>query len=50
MSSGSPDSAAQRNGPTPRQNSGLMYAGTKPGKSNALLTPTFFAICRILLP
>ena len=37
MSSGSPDSAAQRNGPTPRQNSGRIYAGTKPGKSNASL-------------
>ncbi len=36
MSSGSPDSATQRNGPLPSQNSGRMYAGTKPGKSNAL--------------
>ena len=31
MSSGLPDSAAQRNGPMPRQNSGRTYAGTKPG-------------------
>ena len=35
MSAGSPDSAAQRNGPLPSQNSGRMYAGTKPGNSNA---------------
>ena len=35
MSSGLPDSAAQRNGPLPSQNSGRMYAGTKPGNSNA---------------
>ena len=32
MSSGSPDSATQRNGPLPSQKSGRMYAGTKPGK------------------
>ena len=31
MSSGSPDSAAHRNGPLPSQKSGRMYAGTKPG-------------------
>ena len=31
MSAGSPDSAAQRNGPLPTQNSGRMYSGTKPG-------------------
>ena len=37
MSSGSPDSATQRNGPLPSQNSGRMYAGTKPGKSNAFV-------------
>ena len=35
MSAGSPDSAAHRNGPLPSQNSGRMYAGTNPGKSNA---------------
>ena len=40
MSSGSPDSATQRNGPLPSQNSGRMYAGTKPGKSNASATPS----------
>ena len=39
MSSGSPESAAQRNGPLPSQNSGRMYSGTKPGMSNASLTP-----------
>ena len=32
MSFGSPDSAAQRNGPLPSQKSGRMYAGTKPGE------------------
>jgi len=31
MSSGSPDSAAQRNGPTPRQNSGRTYAARSRG-------------------
>ena len=31
--------AAQRNGPRPSQNSGRMYSGTKPGKSNAFFTP-----------
>ena len=36
MSAGSPDSAAQRNGPLPSQNSGRMYSGTKPGMSNAV--------------
>ncbi len=35
MSAGSPDSATQRKGPLPSQNSGRMNAGTKPGKSNA---------------
>jgi hypothetical protein len=30
---GSPESATQRNGPRPSQNSGRMYAGTNPGKS-----------------
>ena len=33
MSSGSPDSAAHRNGPLPSQKSGRMYSGTKPGIS-----------------
>ena len=37
-------------GPTPRQNSGRTYAGTKPGKSKAFLTPMSNATCRILLP
>ena len=35
MSSGSPESATQRNGPFPSQNSGRMYSGTKPGISKA---------------
>jgi hypothetical protein len=35
MSLGSPESAAHRNGPLPSQKSGRMYAGTKPGNSNA---------------
>ena len=35
MSAGSPESAAQRNGPLPSQKSGRMYSGTKPGMSNA---------------
>ena len=35
MSSGSPESATQRNGPMPRQKSGRTYAGTKPGKPKA---------------
>ena len=43
MSSGSPESAAPRNGPLPSQNSGRMKAGTKPGKSKAFSTPASFA-------
>ena len=35
MSAGSPESAAHRNGPMPRQKSGRMYAGTNPGYENA---------------
>ena len=31
MSAASPESAAQRKGPAPRQKSGRMYSGTKPG-------------------
>ena len=50
MSAGLPDSATQRNGPTPRQNSGRMYAGTKPGKSKAFFTPSSSATWRMLLP
>jgi hypothetical protein len=50
MSSGSPESAAQRNGPLPRQNIGRMYAGTNPGKSKALSTPVSLANWRMLLP
>src|SRR5437660_1472101 len=44
------DSAAQRNGPMPRQNSGRRYAGTKPGKANASLRPASKATWRRLLP
>src|ERR1700722_11012909 len=33
ISCGSPLNAAQRNGPLPSQNNGLIYAGTKPGKA-----------------
>ena len=50
MSAGSPESAAQRNGPLPSQNSGRMYSGTKPGMSNAFATPAFTACARMLLP
>ena len=50
MSSGSPDKATHRNGPLPRQNRGRTYAGTKPGKSKALATPSSFATWRMLLP
>ena len=39
MSCGSPDNAAQRNGPLPSQKSGRMYSGTKPGIRNASATP-----------
>ena len=41
MSAGSPDSAAQRNGPLPSQKSGRMYSGTNPGISKASSTPAF---------
>ena len=47
---GSPESATQRNGPFPSQKSGLMYSGTKPGMSNALLRPASKATVRMLLP
>ncbi len=51
MSSGSPDSATQRNGPLPSQNSGRMYAGTKPGyAADAPATPAISACARRLLP
>ena len=50
MSAGSPDSATQRNGPFPSQNSGRMYSGTKPGMSNASATPASKATVRMLLP
>ncbi len=50
MSSGSPESATQRNGPFPSQNSGRMYAGTNPGNANASVTPSSFATWRMLLP
>ena len=36
---GCPTARPSGTGPTPRQNSGRMYAGTKPGKSNAFFTP-----------
>ena len=39
MSLASPESATQRNGPLPSQNSGRMYAGTKPGKAKARSYP-----------
>ena len=50
MSSGSPESAAQRKGPMPRQKSGRMQAGTKPGKAKARSKPSSSAIWRMLLP
>ncbi len=50
MSAGLPDSAAHRNGPLPSQNNGRMYAGTKPGNSNARPYPAFRASSRIELP
>ena len=51
MSSGSPDSATQRNGPLPSQNSGRMYSGTNPGYANAArATPPVSAPARMLLP
>ena len=40
--------ATQRNGPLPSQNSGLIYAGTKPGKSNAFTTPACSAPAQIV--
>ena len=46
MSAGSPESAAQRNGPLPSQKSGRMYSGTKPGMSNASATPALLAPAR----
>ena len=51
MSAGSPESAAQRNGPAPLQKRGRMYAGTNPGMSNASAIPRWSATCpRRLLP
>jgi hypothetical protein len=50
MSSGSPESAAQRNGPFPSQKSGRMYAGTKPGNAKASSKPPSLASARIELP
>src|SRR5512146_1107580 len=49
-SAGSPDSATQRNGPFPSQNSGRMYSGTNPGISNASPTPASAATVRMLFP
>ena len=46
----SPDNATHLNGPLPSQNNGLIYSGTKPGISNAFLTPAFSAWALILLP
>ena len=50
MSAGSPESAAQRNGPFPSQKSGRTYSGTKPGMSKASLSPASSATVRMLLP
>ncbi|CAM5646908.1 hypothetical protein SHIRM173S_03783 [Streptomyces hirsutus] len=50
MSAGSPDRAAQRKGPLPSQNSGRMYAGTKPGKAKARSYPASRASPRMELP
>src|SRR5665213_913166 len=50
MSAGSPDRAAHRHGPFPSLNSGRLYAGTNPGKSNARSSPASKATVRILLP
>ena len=44
MSDGSPERAAQRNGPFPSQKSGRMKAGTKPGKSKASATPALLGL------
>ena len=49
-SAGSPDSATQRNGPFPSQNSGRMYSGTKPGIAKASVTPASRASVRMLFP
>src|SRR3989442_1271064 len=46
----SPESATHRNGPLPSQNRGRMYSGTKPGMSNASVTPASRAWARMLLP
>ena len=45
ISAGSPERAAQRKGPLPSQNNGLMYAGTKPGKSKDLPGGKSFGFC-----
>ena len=37
-------------GPIPLQNNGLMYAGTNPGKENAVFRPSSKATCLILFP
>src|SRR6266852_2863943 len=50
MSDASPESAAQRNGPFPSQNSGRIYAGTNPGNPYAFFTPDSNANVRILFP
>ena len=50
MSSGSLDSAIQRNGPIARANSGRRNASVKMGMSKALSTPPFLAWVRIRLP
>ena len=46
----SPDSATQRNGPRPSQNSGRMYSGTNPGIAKASVTPASAATVRMLFP
>src|SRR5208282_2660017 len=50
MSSGSPTSEVQRNGPRPSQNIGRMYSGTNPAKLKASFKPASNACCRILFP
>ena len=47
---GHPTAPPSGTGPLPWQNSGRMYAGTKPGKSKARSQPPVFASARIELP
>ena len=50
MSSGFPESAAQRNGPLPVQKSGRMYSGTKPGMSKASADAGFLRLAADVVP